>query len=93
MAKKPSSSSWFVYILRCRDESLYTGITVDINRRLEEHNRRNASRYTAARHPVRLVYLEPAGSRSSALKREAEIKSWEKKEKEELILHTTERIV
>ena len=62
---------WCVYILRCRDGTLYTGITVDLRRRLEAHQRGVAAKYTHSRRPVTLVYEEPQANRSSALKREA----------------------
>jgi len=79
---------WNVYILRCSDNSLYTGITRDLNRRLNEHNNndRLASAYTRARRPVTIVYQESYPDRSSASKREAEIKKMTKHEKEKLIL-------
>jgi len=78
---------WKVYLLRCSDNSLYTGITRDLNRRLNEHNNndRLASAYTRARRPVTLVYYEPHSNRSSASKREAEIKKMTKIEKEKLV--------
>lgn len=81
-------SEWIVYIVRCRDDSLYTGITIDIERRLAEHNGENGTgaRYTRARRPVTLVYQETATSRSSAARREAEIKQLKKADKESLIL-------
>jgi len=71
-----TSSPWFVYILSCHDNSLYTGITTDLERRLTEHNETNkGARYTRARRPVKLVYSEPALDRSAASKREAQLKS------------------
>ncbi len=78
---------WTVYILRCSDNSLYTGITRDVNRRLNEHNHNNrlAAAYTRARRPVTLVYQEAHIDRSSASKREATIKKMTKTEKELLI--------
>ena len=66
--------SWHVYVLRCADGSLYTGITNDLARRLAAHRAGTASRYTRSRRPVRLVYRERRRSRSAALKREAAIK-------------------
>ena len=66
--------TWFVYMLRCADGSLYTGITNDLARRLAAHRAGTASRYTRSRRPVRLVYRERRRSRSAALKREAAIK-------------------
>jgi putative endonuclease len=78
---------WKVYVLRCSDNSLYTGITRDLNRRLDEHNHndRLASAYTRARRPVTLVYQESHEDRSSASKREAMIKKLTKIEKEKLV--------
>lgn len=76
---------WLVYILKCVDGSLYTGITTDIKRRLAEHNAGNGSRYTRARLPVRLVYQESAKDRSEASKREYEIKRLSRSAKEELV--------
>lgn len=79
--------NWAVYILRCSDNSLYTGITRDLNRRLNEHNHDNrlAAAYTRARRPVTLMYQEAHIDRSSASKREAMIKKMTKAEKEKLI--------
>ena len=80
-------SKWKVYLLRCSDNSLYTGITRDLNRRLDEHNHndRLASAYTRARRPLKLVYQEPCIDRSNATKREAAIRKMTKAEKENLI--------
>ena len=78
---------WTVYILRCSDNSLYTGITRDLNRRIIEHNNDNrlAAAYTRARRPVTLVYQEGQIDRSCASKREAIIKRMTKADKEKLI--------
>jgi putative endonuclease len=65
---------WFVYLARCADGSLYTGITTDLAARLEAHNRGKGASYTRSRLPVALAYSETAESRSAALKREAQIK-------------------
>ncbi len=67
-------AGWFVYMLRCADGSLYTGITNDLERRCRQHNRGRASRYTRARLPIELIYHEAALDRSCALRREAAIK-------------------
>ncbi|MCG8427803.1 MAG: GIY-YIG nuclease family protein [Chromatiales bacterium] len=70
-----TDTPWFVYILRCSDNSLYTGITSDLERRVKEHNHGSkGARYTRSRRPVELVYAEPALSRSAASKREYAIK-------------------
>ncbi|MFA4889033.1 MAG: GIY-YIG nuclease family protein [Candidatus Omnitrophota bacterium] len=77
---------WFLYIVQCRDGTLYTGITTDISRRLKEHNSKNGASYTRNKLPVKLVHQEAIGlGRSAALKREAAIKSLTRKEKLELI--------
>ena len=78
---------WFVYILRCNDGSLYTGVARDVARRVEEHNSDNqrGAKYTRARRPVNLVYQEQVASRSAAGKREHEIKQLKKSVKEQLI--------
>ncbi len=80
-------SDWIVYIVRCSDETLYTGITKDVDRRIGEHNGRylRGARYTRARRPVILVYLEILKSRSEAAKREFEIKRLNREGKEELV--------
>ena len=79
-------SDWFVYMLRCSDNSLYTGVTKDLDRRVGEHNNSKlGAKYTRARRPVELVYNELLASRSAAGKRECEIKALTKSEKEKLI--------
>lgn len=65
---------WFVYIVRCADRSLYTGVTTDATRRVAEHNDGRGARYTRSRGPVSLVYLESVEDRGTALRREHEIK-------------------
>jgi len=74
MKKRPRPSRWIVYVLRCADDSLYTGITNDLPRRLAAHRAGTASRYTRSRGPVRVVHREPAFDRGAALRREAAIK-------------------
>ncbi|HEV7449267.1 MAG TPA: GIY-YIG nuclease family protein [Candidatus Paceibacterota bacterium] len=76
---------YFVYILECKDGSLYTGITTDVARRLAEHKSGEASHYTSARGAKRMRYKEKHPDRSSALKREAEIKRLNRAEKLHLI--------
>ena len=78
-------SEWRVYILRCADDTLYTGITNDLSRRCDQHNAGTASRYTRSRLPVVLVYQETQATRSLALKRELAIKALSRKQKELLI--------
>ena len=78
---------WFVYIVRCADDTLYTGITKDVARRVEEHNssRLLAANYTRARRPVTLVYREAVDTRSAAASREYEIKQMTKQAKDALL--------
>jgi predicted GIY-YIG superfamily endonuclease len=78
-------SEWFVYIVRCADETLYTGITNELTRRMDQHNAGTASRYTRSRLPVVLVYRELQTSRSLALKRELAIKAFSRQKKESLV--------
>lgn len=80
-------SSWFVYILRCADNTLYTGITTDVEKRLKQHNgiNKNGAKYTRYRRPVELVYQESSESRSEASKREHSIKLLKKTQKQSLI--------
>ncbi len=86
-AKRADVASWFVYILRCADGSLYTGIATDVDRRVDEHNSdaKAAARYTRSRRPVKLLYREPASDRSAATRREFAIKRASRAEKLALI--------
>lgn len=78
--------SHFIYILKCVDSSLYTGYTTDLKKRVGEHNvSKRGARYTRSRRPVTLVYSEKYKTKSKALKREIEIKSWPRKKKLVLI--------
>lgn len=73
--KTESNYGWYVYMVRCADQTLYTGISTDVARRVDEHNQSpKAAAYTRARRPVELVYCEPCADRSSALKREHAIR-------------------
>jgi len=78
-------AGWLVYLLRCRDGSLYTGITNALPRRLARHRAGAGSAYVRARLPVRVVYREPQPDRSAALRREAAIKRLPRAEKLRLI--------
>ena len=78
-------SIWYLYILRCKDGSLYTGITTDVEKRLEAHRSGKGAKYTRGRGPLELVYRETCGSHSNALKRELEIKALPREKKELLI--------
>lgn len=85
VGKEPAGGTWVVYMVRCADGSLYTGITNDVNRRSRQHNDGTASRYTRSRRPTCLVYQEAHPSRSAALKREAAIKTLSRRQKMALI--------
>ena len=80
-------SDWYLYLIRCRDNTLYTGISTDVDRRLAEHQRQGTagSRYLKGRGPLRLVFQEKLGSKSLALKLERRIKRMSKARKEKLI--------
>lgn len=75
----------YVYILRCGDETLYTGYTTDVERRLEEHRSGSGAKYTRGRGPLELVHVETYATRSAAMAREYEIKQLSRDEKERLI--------
>ena len=76
---------YFVYLIQCGDGTFYTGVTKDIKRRFIEHKTGRGARYTRARGVVKVLYSEKATSRSQALKREAQIKSWKREKKLSLI--------
>ncbi len=75
---------YYVYILKCKNGSLYTGITTDVKRRFHEHKTGVGARYTRSREVEKVVYTEKHSDRSSASKREAEIKSWRREKKVQL---------
>lgn len=93
MASAETSSSWYVYILRCADDSLYTGVTTDLDKRLDQHNGLigQGAKYTRARRPVALVYHEISDNRAEACRREAAIKRLKKVHKEQLITDSAYR--
>lgn len=76
---------WYLYILRCGDGTLYTGITTDVEVRLEAHRSGKGAKYTRGRGPLELVYREQCEDHSHALKRELAVKSMTKEEKKKLI--------
>ncbi len=84
MVAEADEAPWTVYMLRCSDGSIYTGITNNFPRRLEQHQRGVASKYTRVRLPVEPVYREPAPNRSAATRREMELKSLSRRAKIEL---------
>lgn len=80
------SQAWYVYLLRCNDNSLYAGITTDIERRLAEHNTSKlGAKYTRNKRPVTLAYLEGSPNRSLASKQEYQLKKLTKAQKEQLV--------
>ena len=76
---------WYLYVLRCGDGTFYTGITTDVERRLEEHRQGRGAKYTRGRGPLELAYQEKCGTHSEALKREYAVKRLTREEKEDLI--------
>ncbi len=80
-----NDNQWVVYILECSDKTFYCGITNNIDKRFIKHNEGKGAKYTKARIPVKLIYLETQENKSAAAKREYQIKKLSRKEKEELI--------
>jgi putative endonuclease len=72
---------YFVYLLECKDGSIYTGITNDLDKRFEQHKAGKGGNYTRAKQARRIVYSEKQPDRSAALKREAQIKRWSREKK------------
>lgn len=79
-------STWYLYILKCKDGTFYTGITTDVEKRLEMHRSGKGAKYTRGRGPLELVYSETCENHSQALKRECEVKKLPKEQKLQLIL-------
>jgi len=75
------NEKWYLYLVRCSDKSIYTGIAKDVTARVEKHNQGKGARFTATRRPVSLIYQEEHKNRVSAMKRENKIKGWSKKKK------------
>lgn len=80
---------WYLYILRCKDNTLYTGITTNVEKRLQQHRSGKGAKYTRGRAPLELVYQEVCKNHTEALKREAFVKKLTRKDKEALILKNT----
>jgi len=76
---------WYLYILRCRGDVLYTGITTDVEKRFQQHQCGKGAKFTRGRGPLELVYREECGDHSAALKREIEIKAMTRQQKNALI--------
>ena len=77
--------TWYLYILQCEDASFYTGITLHVQQRLVEHTAGRGSKYVRSKGQVKLVHMEPYKTKSAALRRELEIKSWSRSKKLALI--------
>jgi len=77
--------TWFLYLIRCKDGALYTGITTDVDRRFAEHQSGKGAKYLRGKAPLTLVFQQKIGSRSAALKAEASIKQLSKADKETII--------
>lgn len=75
----------YVYVVACDDDSLYTGYTTDVDRRVAEHNDGTGAKYTRSRRPVELVHVERYGSKSMAMSREYEVKQLSRRQKERLV--------
>ena len=88
----PSPPAWFVYLVRCQDDTLYCGIAKDLARRLTEHNSADkGAKYTRGRRPVQLVYTEEVTSRAKATQREGQIKKLSRAQKMALIQDGTSK--
>ena len=72
---------WIVYVLLCSDKSLYTGCTNNLEKRFESHKKGKGAQYTKSHKPIKVVYSESFEQKNDALKREAEIKKWKRKDK------------
>jgi len=84
--------TWFVYILKCSDDSYYTGYTEYLEVRIQDHNSGRACKYTFSRRPVSLVYYENYDTKEEAKKRECQIKKWSRSKKEALISENTDKL-
>lgn len=87
VGREKEEKEFFVYILRCRDNTFYTGYSDDLAKRLKAHNSGRGAKYTKSRLPVEIVYYEDKMSKSEAMRRECAIKKLSRKKKEELIAH------
>ena len=85
MQKGIYNSPWFVYIAECKDKTLYTGVALDVEKRIKDHNTTNKCRYTKFRKPLKLAYQEICDNHHLAIKREQEVKSFRRDKKLELI--------
>ena len=79
-------ANWFLYIIQCKDGSLYTGVTPNITRRFQEHSEGRGGRYTLLHKPEKVVYLETFNNKKDALEREKQLKGWPRKKKKILLI-------
>jgi len=86
-------NNWYVYVLKCRDESFYVGLTTNLTRRLSQHQYGVFNNYTKSRRPVKLVYWENFSDKHKAALREKEIKDWRREKKQELIEKFTSSLI
>lgn len=84
-SKTSSQSIWFLYVLQCQDDTFYTGITNNLEKRMKAHNDGKGAKYTRTRRPVTLLYYEKCSDRSAALIREAAVKAMPRKKKESFV--------
>ena len=79
-----TKTEWYLYLVRCADDTIYTGISIDVSARVTKHNSGKGAKYTSTRLPVRLIYSESHPDRISAMKKELKVKKWSRKMKEDL---------
>ncbi|MCH9025079.1 MAG: GIY-YIG nuclease family protein [candidate division Zixibacteria bacterium] len=79
-----TKTNWYLYMVRCADDTIYTGISIDVQARIDKHNRGRGAKYTSTRLPVKLIYYESQPDRISAMKREIQVKRWSRSMKENL---------
>lgn len=84
-----TNQNWHLYLVRCADDTIYTGISIDVSARVTKHNSGRGAKYTSTRLPVRLIYSESLPDRVAAMKREFEVKKWGRKRKESLAQNFT----
>jgi putative endonuclease len=91
LSERSATQTWFVYILRCSNGTLYTGSTNNLAARELAHNQGRGAKYTAGRRPLRIVYSEVHESRSTAQARESQLKRWTRARKEALVAGASDR--
>ena len=84
-SREPLPHQWFLYLILCADNSLYTGITIDIPRRFEQHTQGKGAKYLRGRGPLKVVFSEMIGPKSTALRLERRVKKFSRKKKELLL--------